>query len=431
MSPRHASGDDGSIRGRRQVVAGMAAVLAAGFRVRATRGGEPAGLPISNRLSPRNSRRPRRPGTRFIILHTTEGEENGSLRKVQARGEAHYFVSRSGHIYRIIDRRRIATHAGRSMWDGVRVVDNYSIGIEVVGYHNRDIAPAQYESLRGLLAELKSIYGIRDEAVLTHSMVAYGRPNRFHRNYHRGRKRCGMLFARPDVRKKLGLESRPLSDPDVKAGRLKVADTELFAYLFRPRRETEDRSVTAVAYTDESNVVTRDRTPWQIARDQYDHPETIYTFPDRSQLRGDQIEDWGSLPAGTVVSVGSEEGDESFEGFIEARSERETAESLAGESWAGRTTIYFFPDGLVRTGYELNRRRSTRSLLKRLPKGTRILVGYIYGGYVRAQRPAVAIAGHKWNYPSTYYRLPDGTVVSGDEIDPAAIPVGTLLFFQN
>ena len=33
-----------------------------------------------DRFSPLNKKRPRRPYTRYIVLHTTEGEEEGSLR---------------------------------------------------------------------------------------------------------------------------------------------------------------------------------------------------------------------------------------------------------------------------------------------------------------------------------------------------------------
>jgi hypothetical protein len=189
-------------------------------------------IQFENRYSPLNKKRPRRPNTRYIVLHTTEGDEEGSLRKIVRFGEAHYCVGISGEVYRIIDKGKIAKHAGRSMWEGRSSIDKYSIGIEVVGYHNRDINEAQYAALRELLRQLKGVCHISDEDVLTHSMVAYGRPNRFHNDNHRGRKRCGMIFARPDVRVRLGLESKPTYDADVKAGRLRVGDRELYSFLF-------------------------------------------------------------------------------------------------------------------------------------------------------------------------------------------------------
>ena len=168
--------------------------------LRAEGGKAAAAFKISNRLSPKNKQRPLRPHTLYIVLHTTEGPEAGSLAKVWRNGETHYFIAKDGDVLRIMDRTRIATHSGRSMWEGHHNIDDYAVGIEVVGHYDQDITQAQYAALRELLRQLKSVYRIPDNRVLTHSMVAYGRPNRFHRNYHRGRKRCGMIFARADVR---------------------------------------------------------------------------------------------------------------------------------------------------------------------------------------------------------------------------------------
>ena len=68
--------------------------------------------------------------------------------------------------------------------------------------------------------------------VVTHSQVAYGSPNKWHKCKHRGRKRCGMLFAMPSVRSYLKLKTRPLFDPDVRAKRLVVKDAYLNKMLY-------------------------------------------------------------------------------------------------------------------------------------------------------------------------------------------------------
>ncbi len=321
------------------------------------------------------------------------------------------------------------------MWEGHRNIDDYAIGIEVVGYYNKEITENQYDALRQLLRQLKELYGIEDGRVLTHSMVAYGSPNRFHPSEHRGRKRCGMIFARPDVRQRLGLAAGPQHDVDVEAGRLIVGDVQLYRFLYAPAAiaaSAPARGVVAAAPT-ESNVVTRTWTPWLIARDRYDQPDTIYVMPDGKQVRGDQIQDWTRIPEGTRVlaSEAETENDQAAIGFREIGRDGDDARTLAGTAYDRDTTIYFFPDGLIRTGHELDGNRSSRSLLDHPPKGTRVLIGYIYGGFVRSSRPASAIAGIKWNYPSTYYRYPDGRILSGDEIDDAAIPVRTLIFYQN
>ncbi|MBZ5498809.1 MAG: N-acetylmuramoyl-L-alanine amidase [Acidobacteriia bacterium] len=396
-------------------------------------------LKITDHLSPKNKRRPLRPHTLYIVLHTTEGAEAGSLDKLWRRGEAHYFVETNGRVLRIIDRAKIATHAGRSMWEGHRNIDNYALGIEVVGYHDREINEAQYAALGDLLRMLQRTYRIADKRVLTHSMVAYGRPNRFHLNDHRGRKRCGMIFARADVRLKLGLAAKPEHDADVEARRLVVADAELYHFLYAPGPVASAAAASArapapaVQVPAESNLVSRNWTPWHIARERYNQPDTTYVFPDGRKLRGDQIQDWNRIPEGTrvLVAEGESENEPSMEGFLEIGKDGDSAQALAGEVFDRESTIYFLPNGLIRTGRDLRSSKASQALLDRLPQGTRVLVGYIYGGYVRSRRPPSSIAGIKWNYPSTFYRFPDGRIVSGDEIDDAAIPAHTLIFYQN
>ncbi|MBN1615085.1 MAG: lytic murein transglycosylase [Deltaproteobacteria bacterium] len=393
-------------------------------------------LKIRNRYSALNPKRPFRPRTRYIILHTTEGALEGSLRKVRRYGEAHYFVTPSGEVYRIIDRRKIATHTGRSMWNGQTTLDNSSIGIEVVGFYNRDITEAQYAALRELLRQLKSLYGIKDKNILTHSMVAYGRPNRFHENKHRGRKRCGMIFAHPDVRRRLGLSAGPARDPDVAAQRLVVADPELHRFLYRPpvvlaaSVTSSSRDGPVVQYSDEPMVIEKGVTAWRIARERYDDPSTIYVYPDGKRFQGNEIREWDNIPKGTRIQFleDDQEQEQEFEGFLEIGKDGKTARDLAGHLYADATTIYFFPKGLIRTGAELKRTSSLRKLFEAPPKGTRVLVGYIYGGYVKKGRSASRIAGKKWNYPSTFYRLPDGRILSGDEIDDKSIQARTLIF---
>jgi N-acetylmuramoyl-L-alanine amidase len=432
--------DQGYLLTRRDAVKAAASLFFAYTSFGIPGSADAAPLRISNRWSPLNSKRPRRPHTHYIILHTTEGQETGSLRKLVQYGETHYFVSLSGAVIRVIDRTKIARHAGRSMWEGRTNIDNHSIGIEVSGYHNRDINDAQYTALRELLRQLKSMYRLTDDQILTHSMVAYGRPNRFHNSNHRGRKRCGMIFARQDIRVRLGLGSRPIRDPDVEAGRLRVADKELFSYLFTKTptptliaagTASQSAAPPVMEAPKESPLISSERTAWQIARERYNHTSTIYVFPDGKRLGGDQIRNWSHIPSGTRVLIDEMQDTQPFEGFLELGRDGDTVESLAGLSAASATTIYFFPDGLIRTGAELKSRGSYRNLINSPPAGTRILVGYVYGGYVQTRRSPSSIAGVKWNYPSTYYRYPDGKILSGDDINPNAIPAGTLVFYQQ
>jgi len=58
-------------------------------------------------------------------------------------------------------------------------------------------------------------------------------------------------------------------------------------------------------------------------------------------------------------------------------------------------------------------------------------VGYLYGGHIRSMQAASRMVGSKWNYPSTYYQLPDGRILSGDEIGGKELPARTRIFFQQ
>ncbi|MEJ2111263.1 MAG: hypothetical protein P8Z37_15400, partial [Acidobacteriota bacterium] len=309
------------------------------------------------------------------------------------------------------------------------------------GYRNQDITDKQYDALRELLRQLQSVYDIPDDHILTHSMVAYGNPNRYHPYKHRGRKTCGMIFAKPEVRARLGLEAQPEYDPDVKAGRLRNADKQLAAFLFpkipKPvlvasnEKEIPVPELPEIEIPLESNIISSTNTAWDIARDRFDHRSTVYTFPNGSTKRGDQIENWARIPAGTRVALDEMDDTQSFEGFLEIGKDGDSAGEVAGEAVASTTTIYFFPDGLIRTGAELQKNSSGRRLLENTPKKTLILVGYLYGGHIKARRTASYIAGRKWNYPSTYYRFPDGKILSGDDIDSKKIPPNTMIFFEQ
>ena len=182
--------------------------------------------------SPRNPERRVRASTELIVLHTTEAPARSSLNKLSDRGEAHFCVTEEGSVYAIVDRDRVAFHAGRSMWNGKEDVDNFSIGIECVGYHDKAMPTVQLAAIRALVKELQTMYRIPDERVVCHSHVAYGSPNKWQKRKHRGRKRCGMLFAMPSVRRVLELKYRPAFDADTRAGRLVVGDDYLQKVLY-------------------------------------------------------------------------------------------------------------------------------------------------------------------------------------------------------
>jgi N-acetylmuramoyl-L-alanine amidase len=376
------------------------------------------------RLNPRY-KKTTRTKTRYIIVHTSEGGLQSTLRAVstgkQVRsgyrtkgGHAHYVIARDGRVYRILDKRYIADHAGRSMWNGQTKISRYSIGIELVGYHYAPITEKQYRSTALLIEILRGIYDLDDSAVLTHSQVAYGNPNRWVKKNHRGRKRCAKNFDH----RKAGLAPTWPFDPDVKAGRL-VADPELASIYYAPR--------TASPRSAGSNVISGTNTAWRIAGEEYDSPTTLYRLPNGKIVPGDHVQErigWNRIPQKTVVLLNQEESDkaEKNRGTVKSLSNGYTAWDVAGLDYNKDTTFYFFPRGRVAHGREV-------SDWDGLPADTRMIVGYRGPYKVTTSKPAGKIAGTSYNKKDTLYYFPNKKIVSGDAVrDFKRLPKGVLVF---
>lgn len=372
--------------------------------------------------SRRNRERPIRKSTSVIVLHTTEAPSKSALRKLRDLGEANYCIAENGRVYRIIDHRRVAYHAGRSMWWGRRNVDSFSVGIEVCGYHNKMITDAQFRSLADLIGEMQNIYHIPDHRVISHSHVAYGAPNKWHRRSHRGRKRCGMMFALPSVRRRLHLSSRPTYDPDVRAGRLVVGDPYLASVLYGRARVNLSSKGNLPA---ESNIVSAKRSAWDIARDRYDKSTTVYQFPDGKKLKGNEIKDFGFIPRGTKVLVNAGDASENASDSYKLIGKNGRAQDIAGDEMLASTTIYIYPNGRFSTGKQL----TLKKLLK-LPYGTKVLVGYFSGGPITAKRSATIFCGSRWKSSDTYFLIKD-RLVPGNQVDDSKIPAGTYVFYKD
>ena len=317
--------------------------------------------------SPRNPERKIRSSTELIVLHTTEAAEHGSLVKLCDRGEAHFCVTEDGRVYRIVDRDREAFHAGRSMWNGREDVDKFSIGLECVGYHDKPMPMAQIESIKTLVKELQSMYRLSDDKVVCHSHVAYGAPNRWHRQKHRGRKRCGMLFAMPSVRAQLGLKKRPAYDADVRARRLVVGDDYLRKVLYG-NIDTMKASYKAAPKTEDKSGIF-------------------------SWLK------WRSSPAKKQAPA------------------PKAAPKAAAKPAAKPAPAATKPKAVL------------QAALPPQTKQELIMRGYKIKGSVSKDTTAAKIAGSKWNSPDTYYTIRD-KVIPGNKIDPAHIEKGMFIWMK-
>ncbi len=366
-----------------------------------------------------------RKNTKYIIVHTSEAGLKGTLRTVSkgksvrgrwrtCGGHAHYVIAGNGRTYRIMGKEYEADHAGLSMWDGQTDISKVSIGIELVGYHYAELTEQQYRSVGILIHILQRVYGLDDRAVLTHSQVAYGNPNRWFKKVHRGRKRCAKNFNRP----KAGLGPTWAYDPDVVAGRL-TADPEL-ASIYYARGP-------APAELIRSNVITKTNSAWAIAGEDYNSPKTLYQLPGGRTIPGDRFGSrvgWNRVPERTVVLLNQEKNPdkEKSRGPIKTISNGLTAWDFAGLDYNKTTTFYFFPQGRIKNGKEI-------SDWDELPSQTRMIVGYRGPYKVTSRRPPIKIAGLGFKNKETLYLFPNSRIVSGDSVtDFRRLPKGVLVF---
>lgn len=367
--------------------------------------------------SPRNKERPLRKATRLIVLHTTEAHAKSSLNKLSERGEAHYCVTETGEVYRIVDRDRQAFHAGRSMWNAKEECDEYSVGIEVVGHHDRSMPLRQLEALKELVARLKRTYGIADAQVVCHSHVAYGAPNTWHPKKHRGRKRCGMLFAMPSVRAKLGLRARPAYDPDVRAKRLVQADAYLNSILYG------GVDTMAAVYG---------KGRMQVAAAPAAAPKKPAAAKTAPKPRPAPPAKPAAVVAKPAEAVKAEEGETDWlrtiglkGGYFRKKAKLVVVSpppDAAAEEKAPESQALPLPANLYirKMGDDVK----DLAALAKLP-------GYTRGGPVSATCSPYKIAGTAWNAATTYYYSPRGGITTGDKVDEKSIEAGTFIFYKR
>ncbi len=381
-----------------------------------------------SRINPRFKKRVR-PRTRLIIVHTSELGLKSTLRVVAGGkrfengcttpgGHANYVVARNGTVYRILDKKYRADHAGLSLWNGVSNVSDISVGIEFVGYHYAPLTAGQYKSAGMLLFILKRVYGLQDKDILTHSQIAYGRPNQWFSKNHRGRKRCAKNFDR--IRAGLG-PTWPF-DPDVRVGRL--TPDPMLVQVFYPAPGAVVSIGKKASQIQESDVISKQNSAWAIAGEDYDAPNTVYILPGGKTLVGDRVASslgWDRLPEGTKVLLNQEKEQvrEQAKSIIKTISGRMTAWSHAGGAYHAPSTIYFLPSGRILNGY-------TISDWDDLPSGTRLVVGYKGPIVITKNKTAYGIAGTKFKNPGTIYHIPGRGPVQGNRIpDFSDLPKGT------
>lgn len=385
-----------------------------------------------------NFKKKRRQSTRYIIIHTSELGLSATLRVVSKGkqfksghttpgGHANYVIARNGMTYQIMDKQFRADHAGLSMWNGQRDISSVSLGIELVGYHYAPITTAQYRSVALLIDTLQTAYKLDDRAVLTHSQIAYGRPNPWFKKNHRGRKRCAKNFNRS----KAGVGPGWGYDPDIRAGRL-MPDPQLADLFYGKDTPVATKGSSGENSALGSNVISRQNTAWSIAGDEYNSPTTAYVLADGQVVPGDQVGKkigWDRLPANTRVLLNQENNPKNnltripdLTSPVKTISDNYTAWFHAGQAYRDKTTIYFLPSGKTSPG-------SGISDWDDLPAQTKLILGYRGPFKITDVQTAFKIAGHHYKDGKTVYYLPRGELICGDQItDFSNLPKGTQIY---
>lgn len=114
----------------------------------------------------------------YIIIHYDNGiEPKSTFRWLRRKRTAyHYFILRDGTIYKLIDPKYRASHAGLSKWDGLLGMNEYSIGVCLQNDSEQPYTDVQYKSLAWLLNGLKLRFpDITNDRIIGHSDVAWPR----------------------------------------------------------------------------------------------------------------------------------------------------------------------------------------------------------------------------------------------------------------
>lgn len=129
--------------------------------------------------SPNCSQRPKDVTVELVVLHYTAGDFDSSLSWMMnpaSKVSAHYLISRTGEIWNLVPDAWRAWHAGQSSWHGKANVNDFSVGIELVGWRRGGFTDPQLNALLWLSKDLIVRYPNLNGSLFTgHSTVSPGR----------------------------------------------------------------------------------------------------------------------------------------------------------------------------------------------------------------------------------------------------------------
>tara|TARA_X000000950_G_scaffold236450_1_gene287368 strand:+ start:698 stop:1447 length:750 start_codon:yes stop_codon:yes gene_type:complete len=135
----------------------------------------------SKKISPNFSARIKK--IKYVIIHYTGtasvSEALNIFKEKKSQVSCHWLITKKGILYKVVDEKYVAWHAGVSFWKNEKMLNDSSIGIELdnighgLGY--KLFPDKQIKTLEVLLAKIIQKYKIKKQNILAHSDIA---PNR-------------------------------------------------------------------------------------------------------------------------------------------------------------------------------------------------------------------------------------------------------------
>ena len=220
---------------------------------------------------------------KFIIIHYTGLKTAlSSIRRLKSKKHkvsCHYLIDNSGRIVQMVKDQDVAWHAGVSYWDGMKDLNNSSIGIELqnkgqeFGYEQ--FRKDQISSLISLIKLLKQKYNISDAFILGHSDIS---PNRkidpgylfpWHQLYKAG---IGLM---PDIK---SIDNKELSNSRIKELQLLLRE---FGYKLAIS-EVLDKETLQILYAFQSHYCPAELKKFKIKRKLVNYLKALIKAKNRS-----------------------------------------------------------------------------------------------------------------------------------------------------
>jgi hypothetical protein len=115
----------------------------------------------------------------MFVMHATGGVKTGDLWTLSGRDRrhlvsVHYYVTKLGEIYQLVQDKDVAWHAGISFWQGENDVNRFSLGVEMENLNDgRDPYPqSQIDAVLWLVRNKVQQYKIPRSRLVRHAQVA-------------------------------------------------------------------------------------------------------------------------------------------------------------------------------------------------------------------------------------------------------------------